>query len=93
MSDVPTATLWRCLDAQWIDTDPECDVIALTMRADGKDFNVACAGPKGMRSTDFIPAVRAAAAALIAAVGGDLAMVGASTPTDNTFDTGDQRAN
>jgi hypothetical protein len=46
-----------------------------------------------MKSNDFIPAVHAALAALTAAAGGDLRVIGASTEAQGLFDTGDQRAN
>jgi hypothetical protein len=94
MSDVKTTTVWRCLDAQWIDTDKDCDAIALTMQRAGAEFAVVCSGPKGMKSNDFIPAVHAALAALTASAGGDLSVIGASTAAQgDLFDTGDQRAN
>ena len=95
MSDQPvkTSSLWRTLDAQWIDSDPACDVIALTMQSNGKEYAVVCSGPKGMKSNEFISAIRAAAASLIAVAGGDLKDTGCSAANDPTFDTGDQRAN
>jgi hypothetical protein len=94
MSDVKTTTtVWRCLDAQWVDGDPTCSVIALTMQSNGKEYAVVCSGPKGMKSNEFISAIRAAAASLIAAAGGDLKDTGCSAANDSTFDTGDQRAN
>jgi len=93
MAEVKTHTLWRALDAQWVDSDPTCDVIALTMQSNGKEYAVVCSGPKGMRSPEFTSAIRAAAATLLAAAGGDMADVGASAANDPTFDTGDQRAN
>jgi len=94
MSDVKTSTLWHCLYAQWVDTDPACDVIALTMQRAGAEFAVVCSGPKGMKSNDFIPAVYAALAVLIASAGGNLQIIGASTVAQgDLFDTGDQRAN
>jgi hypothetical protein len=94
MSDVKTSTLWRCAEARWVDTDPSCDCLALTMLGAGTTFAVVISGPKGMTSNDFIPAVQAAAAALIITCGGDPSVVGASTSqNDPTFDTGSQRAN
>jgi hypothetical protein len=93
MSTIKTSTVWRCIDAQWVDTDPTCSVIALVLQSNGKEFCVVCSGPKGMKSNDFIPAVRAAAASMLAASGGDLSAVGASTLDEAKFDTGDQRAN
>jgi hypothetical protein len=92
MSDnsVVTRTLWQVLDAEWIDTDPTFDTLAMNLRANGKDFAVAVSGPKGMTSVDFIPAVRAAAAAMLNAVGGDVKDVGAEVI--DQFYTGDQRA-
>jgi hypothetical protein len=87
---VKTRTVWRLLDARFIDTDKECDVIALTMQSNGKEYAVVCSGPKGMKSNEFTPAIRAASAALLAATGGTLTDVVGDDPT---FDTGDQRAN
>jgi hypothetical protein len=91
MSDVPTATLWRVTGAKWLDTDEEFDSISLLIRSNGEDYAVACTGPKGMKSDQFISAIRAAAAALIQANGGDITTVGAAHP--DLFDTGDQHAN
>ena len=69
-------------------------IIALTMQAHGAEFAVACSGPKGMKSNDFISAVHAALAALISSAGGDLSVIGASDGRQgDLFDTGDQRAN
>lgn len=86
-----TKSLWHITGSTWIDTDPEMDVIALTVSGNGKDYAVSCAGPKGMKSNEFITAMRAAAAALIMVGGGDLTQVGAETAEDSTFDTGNQR--
>jgi hypothetical protein len=93
MSDVKTRSLWQVLDAQWIDTDPECDVIAVALRGNGTEYTITCAGPRGMKSNEFITALRAGTAALIRTVGGDMSIVGGADPKDATFDTGDQRAN
>jgi hypothetical protein len=93
LAEVKTHTLWRALDAQWVDDDPSCSVIALTMQSNGKEYAVVCSGPKGMESNEFISAIRAAAASLIAAAGGDLKDTGCSAANDPKFDTGDQRAN
>ena len=90
---VKTHTVWRCLEAQWVDDDPSCSVIALTMQMGGQEYAVVCSGPKGMRSPEFISAIRAAAAALLAAAGGDMKVVGGEPANDPMFDTGDQRAN
>jgi hypothetical protein len=84
--------VWRVLDAFWINDDPTYDVIAISLQASGREYVVACSGPKGMNSNDFIPAVRAAAASLIRAVGGDMSVVNACD-INAVFDTGDQRAN
>jgi len=95
MSDTitKTRTYWHVLDAQFVDTDKGCDVVALTMQLEGGDaYAVVCSGPKGMKSTDFIPAVRAAAEALIAVTGGAIS-VGTDVRQGDLFDTGDQRAN
>ena len=92
MSDVKTSTIWRCLESRWVDTDPDCDCITLTMQANGRSFAVVVSGPKRMKSDEFVPALQAAAAAIIMACGGDPSVVGASN-ADDTFDTGNQRAN
>jgi hypothetical protein len=92
MSDTPvkTRTMWRLLNAQWVDNDPVCDCIALTLQSAGKEYVVVCSGPKDMKPNEFIPAIRAASAALLAVTGGKLTDV---VGDDSTFDTGDQRAN
>ena len=90
---VKTTTLWHTLSAQWIDTDPACDCVALALQSAGKVYAVVCSGPKGMKSDEFIAAIRAAAATLINAAGGDMKDVGATFANDPTFDTGNQRAN
>jgi hypothetical protein len=89
---VQTSTAWSVLDAKWVDHDPTCDAITVTVQANGKTYAVACSGPKHMRSNEFISAMRAAVACLIQAAGGDMSVVGAGAVGD-TFDTGDQRAN
>ena len=93
MSDVPVMTrqLWHVTDAQWVDTDPEVDVIAVALQCNGKNYVVACSGPKAMQSDEFIPAIRAAAAALLRENGGDITVI--NRDAGSTFDTGDQRAN
>jgi hypothetical protein len=88
-----TSTLWQLLDAFWIETDPDVDVIAVAVKGGGQQYVVTCAGPKGMKSNEFVPAMRAAVAGLIRAAGGDMTAVGARPAEDPTFDTGDQRAN
>ena len=93
-NNVKTRTLWRCSDASWIDTEKDCDCMALTMQSGGEVFAVVVSGPKGMKSDRFVPAVQAAAAALVAACGGDPSVVGACAADQlDMFDTGDQRAN
>jgi hypothetical protein len=84
-----TRILWRMLDAQWVDTEPDVSMIALTMQANGKEYIVVCSGPKGMKSDEFIPAIVAAGTTLNTA-SGDSVRVGG--PETDRFDTGDQRA-
>jgi hypothetical protein len=91
MSDVKTSTLWRVTGADWLDAEPDVDTITISLRANSEDFAVACTGPKGMKSDKFIAALRAAAAALIRANGGDISAVGAEEL--DLFNTGSQRAN
>jgi hypothetical protein len=91
MSTTQTNTLWRVTGSDWMDDEPDVSTIALSLRANNADYAVACTGPKGMKSDQFISALRAAAAALTGASGGDLSTVGASQL--GLFDTGDQRAN
>jgi hypothetical protein len=88
MSGVPTRVLWRLLDANWIDTDPDVSVITVVMQSNGKEYVVACSGPKGMLSDEFVPAITAAGHALNAASGGNISVV---DPTADRFDTGTQR--
>jgi hypothetical protein len=86
-----TKSLWRVTGAEWIDEDPQIDVIAVTVASlNGDQYAVTCAGPKGMLPSQFIAAMRAAVAILILKVGGDLSLVGAETAGD-LFDTGDQK--
>ena len=85
-----TSTLWRVTGADWFDNEPDVSTISVSLLANGKDYAVACTGPKGMNSNEFIPALRAAAAAMINSVGGDMSAVGAAQL--DMFDTGDQRA-
>jgi hypothetical protein len=89
MSTVTTRVLWRLLDAQWIDTDPDVSVITVIMQANGKEYAVVCSGPKGMKSDEFVSAITAAGAALNAASGGGVAL---GDPESDKFDTGSQRA-
>jgi hypothetical protein len=84
-------TIWRQLAVNWVDDDPYTDVIVLVLQANGKEYIVTCAGPKDMKSDEFISAIRIAAGLLIRAGGGDMSVVGCGTPDDATFDTGDQR--
>jgi hypothetical protein len=92
MSTAQTSTLWRVTGSDWMDDEPDVSTIVLSLRANNADYAVACTGPKGMKSDQFISALRAAAAAaLIGASGGDLSTVGAAQL--GLFDTGDQRAN
>lgn len=84
-----TICIWRVLDAQWIDTDPDVSVIAVTLQASGKEYVVVCSGPKGMLSDEFTSAVQAAATTLIRANGGNISV---ADPQMDMFDTGDQRA-
>lgn len=93
--DVKTITRWRIADAQFITTDPEVDTMSLTVEGAGKTYAIAIAGPKSMRSNDFIPALQAACASLLVAVGVSPTLVGCVEPgsDDDTFNTGEQRAN
>jgi hypothetical protein len=93
--DIPTVSIWRVLSATFITEDPQVDVMALTVAGNGREYGVAISGHKGMQSTDFIPALRAACAGLLVAVGVDPGIVGAAEhdPENAIFDTGSQRAN
>jgi hypothetical protein len=86
---VSTRTLWRLLDANWIDTDPDVSVISVIMQAEGKEYVVVCSGPKGMKSDEFVPAIISAGSALNKASGGAVAV---ADPDADKFDTGNQRA-
>jgi hypothetical protein len=74
-----STSLWRIADCSWIDKDPEVDVIAVGVvnGRTGESYGVTCAGPKGMKSDQFVTAIRAALAGLIRASGGDMSEVGA----------------
>lgn len=86
-----TSTLWKIVSCDWVDKDPDLDVIAISVKGPGGLYAVVCSGHKGMKSDEFITAIRAAAAGLIVAGGGDLSVVGAATLEDSKFDTGNQR--
>lgn len=90
MTDVKTRTVWRMIDAKWIDTDPDVSVITIVLQSEGKEYVVVCSGPKGMKSDEFVPAIIAAGRFLNVACGD---VVTDSQMADATFDTGDQRAN
>jgi hypothetical protein len=89
VTGVPTRTLWRVVDAQWHDNEPDVSVISIMLQANGNTYAVVCSGPKGMKSDEFTSAIQAAATTLIRANGGSIAV----GDPDTTFDTGDQRAN
>jgi hypothetical protein len=91
MSTAQTSTIWRVTGYDWMDDEPDVSTIVLSLRTNNEDYAVACTGLKGMKSDQFISALRAAAAALIGASGGDISTVGAAQL--GLFDTGDQRAN
>lgn len=93
MSTIKTHTVWQLIDAHWIDTDPTTDCIAVTVRGNGTEYAIACSGPKGMKSNEFISAMRVSVAGLLRAGGGDMSVVGCGEVSDPKFDTGDQRAN
>jgi hypothetical protein len=89
---IKTYTVWKLVHADIIDTDPTCDVIALGMQANGKEYAVVVSGPKGMTTSEFIPALRAAAMGLTAIVQGETGKVSDDAAmNDATFDTGNQR--
>jgi hypothetical protein len=91
MSTVKMQVVWHLKDAYWIEEQPEMDTISVLLQAGGEEYAVACSGPKGMTSNQFISALRAATAGLIRATGGDMSVVGVGTLEDATFDTGAQR--
>jgi len=89
------STLWRVIDAELLKLDPDIDTFSMSLQSEGTFYAVALSGPKGMGSTEYITLLRAAAAAIIRTVGGDMSTVGAQERDDSdpTFDTGSQRAN
>jgi len=93
MSEPIVQTLWHMTGAKWVDENPDCDVMAVTVSGRGHDYAVCVSGFKGMKVNDIVNAMRAATAGLIHAAGGDMSVVGCSSPDDNAalFDTGDQR--
>jgi hypothetical protein len=95
MTEATTSTLWKTLNADWDESDPEHDTIIVTVHGIGGVYVSALSGPKGMDSHAIVGALRAATAALIAASGGDVSTVGARfiEADDALLDTGDQRAN
>jgi hypothetical protein len=92
MSETVVQTLWHITSASYIDTDPELDVMAVTVTGLGREYAVCVSGHKHLNANEIISALRAAAAGMIVACGGDLSVVGCSTTDDAKFDTGNQRA-
>jgi hypothetical protein len=86
-----TKSLWHVTGADYVSTDPEVDVMVVTVAGLGTEYAVCVSGHKNMDSNEMVSALRAAAAALILASGGDPADVGCGTPDTDRFDTGDQR--
>lgn len=93
MSKIKSSSQWQVLDARWVDTEPDCDVICVAVQGGGDVYAITCSGPKGMKPREFITALRAGTAAMLRASGGDMSEVGAKAldDTDPTFDTGTQR--
>jgi hypothetical protein len=71
--------LWRIADCSWLDKEPEVDTILVTVvnGRTGEPYGVTCTGPKGMKSDQFVTAIRAALAGLMLASGGDMSEIGA----------------
>jgi len=90
---IKTYTVWKLVHADIVDDNPDCDVIAIGMQANGKEYAVVVSGPKGMQASEFIPAMRAAAMGLTAIVRGDVSgtVNEDGAVSDSTFDTGNQR--
>jgi hypothetical protein len=84
-------SLWHLTGAKWIDNDPEVDVLAVTVAGNGTEYAICIAGNKGMNVNEIVAALRAGTAGLIHVAGGDMRIVGAESPDDAMFDTGDQR--
>jgi len=93
MTNTVVKVVWHMTGVKWVDEDPTCDVMAVTVNGRGQDYAVCVSGFKGMKVQDIVNAMRAATAGLIHAAGGDMSVVGCSSPDDNAelFDTGDQR--
>lgn len=85
--------LWHLMSAKWIDTDPDCDVMAVVVAGNRTEYAVCVSGPKNLKTNEIIDALRAAAAGLIQVTGGDVSVVGCESPgaQGDLFDTGTQR--
>ena len=93
MSAPIVKSLWYMTGAQYLDVDPDCDVMAVTVTGHGHEYVVCVSGHKDLKVPEIINALRAAAGGLLRAAGGDMSVVGCeSADDDTTFDTGDQRA-
>ena len=101
--DTITKTVWRVLTTNFAEDPNGDDILSMSLQANGKTYAVVVAGPRGMNSDEFIPALRAAAGVLIHACGGDVGEVGAAykntedadgqTDLFNDLDTSKSRAN
>jgi hypothetical protein len=88
-----TMMIWHITGSEFIDADPEVDVVALSVSDGTRDYAVSVCGRKGMKSNEFINALRAAVAGLLIATGADPKAVGCESLEDPIFNTGNQRAN
>jgi hypothetical protein len=89
-----TKSVWRCIDVRTDHDEKEgTDAITLAFKSDGHLYAVTVAARANVMASELVNALRAAAAQLINAAGGDMSSVGAQTLGEAAMDTGDQRAN
>jgi hypothetical protein len=90
---VQTRTLWRCSVRAAKKTIKPRGTIYLRLAANGQYYTIAVRTRLKASAAEMANAMRAATAHYINMAGGDMAVVGAESLKDTTFDTGDQRAN
>jgi hypothetical protein len=90
---IETKTVWQCTGSEaHRDAALGLDTIILSFRSEGNTYTVSVSGRAETKAHELVGALRAAAATLINAAGGDMRELGAQTLEEAAMDTGDQRA-